>query len=241
MGVLKKLTEEYFEEIIRKEDGKYGTLAGHRVIMPSDYDEMMFLKEFELPYIYRRRAKGDDSYGAKHIRIEGGEKSKYDLYMYDFNEFSFTKQTCAINEKMYNSFVNLLRDEMKNIEFSVRGEIIVGSEHDLEKIADETGVNIGDLRNAVMYESKEKFGFLLTDRTDMNVFYIETSNFSYVLVDEAGYSGLRIEYTVFSSSIRNWFSDEIKKIRETGAENYVKLYKQKRLEKEQKQRKRKKR
>lgn len=240
MGVLKKITNEYFGESLRKEDGKYGTLAGHRVIMPEDYDDMMFLNEFRLPYIYRRCVKGDDSYGAKHIRIEGGEKSKYDLYMYDFNEFSYTKQTGVINEKMYTSFVDLLKDEMRDIEFDKMGNIVVKRGDILEKIADETGVNIGNLRLAVIYEYEEKFDFLLTSRTDIHVFCFEPSD-SCILIDRTGYSGLKIEYTVFLSSIRNWFSDEIEKIREIGAENYVKLYKQKKLEKEKAQRKRKKR
>ena len=44
MGVLKTLTDEYFEKTLRKEKGKFLDVWGCRVIVPEDYDEDKFIE-----------------------------------------------------------------------------------------------------------------------------------------------------------------------------------------------------
>ena len=44
MGVLKTLTDEYFKETLRDEDGKFLDVDDFRVVVPSDFEERDFLK-----------------------------------------------------------------------------------------------------------------------------------------------------------------------------------------------------
>ncbi len=48
MGILKTITEEYFGETIREEDGKKITVRGCEVIVPTSWDEKRFLNSVEL-------------------------------------------------------------------------------------------------------------------------------------------------------------------------------------------------
>lgn len=43
MGVLKKITDEYFGDKLRTEDGKYLEVHGFKALVPVDYDETKFL------------------------------------------------------------------------------------------------------------------------------------------------------------------------------------------------------
>ena len=47
MGILKNITDEYFEKTLRNEDGKYLDVDGCKVIVPIDFDEKMFLEEVQ--------------------------------------------------------------------------------------------------------------------------------------------------------------------------------------------------
>lgn len=47
MGVLKKLTDEYFEKTLRKEDGKYIEVRGFKAVVPHNFNEEMFLESVE--------------------------------------------------------------------------------------------------------------------------------------------------------------------------------------------------
>lgn len=217
MGVLKSLTDEYFKKTVRLEEGKKGNLAGYRVIMPTDCDESMFLKAFDYPYMYRRYDKG---YGEirDYMIIEGGEKSSVNLYMYDFENFRKTDNCLKfnINKTMFDSFVNILRSEMKDMEFTEEGYMIVGKRGLVEKLANDTGVNIGDLEQSILEDADKEFKFLLDDRTEHHIFYL--GNDFYVLADR---SIIRIKNTVYRSTIMNWLSNKLEELKKIDVKKYV--------------------
>lgn len=68
MGILKNLTDEYFGESIRGEEGKYIEVHGFKALVPPEYDENMFLglvedilTEGEAEFV-RSRNKNDNFY-----------------------------------------------------------------------------------------------------------------------------------------------------------------------------------
>ena len=121
MGVLKKLTDEYFGDTVRIEDGKKITVHGCDVIVPVIWDEKDFLKsvenvlsednisEFISEYWYRQIDKSNDTI------IECG--NSYHLFIAKYDEIideGYLTIEEIPNETTYNSIIKL-RDYMSPI------------------------------------------------------------------------------------------------------------------------------
>lgn len=222
MGVLKKLTDEYFGNTMRIEDGKYADIAGHRVIIPVNFNADEFLEEFKKPGFYffytKEYNKQEDE---NHIMIRGGEKSVVDLRMYNWEtlcENNFIND--IINEKMFNSFVNLLKEEMSEIEIDENGNSILCRECDLDELFKDTDFTKYDYLPIIMGEFDNKFKKIKPKMSKMCVIHTLGEN-SYIVIPVMSMSAIQIESVVYSSMMRKWFSNKIEKIKKIGQKEYI--------------------
>ena len=123
MGILKDLTDEYFEKKVRKEDGKKITVHGCDVIVPPDWDEEDFLNsvetvlledtitEFVSEYWYKRMDK------SKNTNIECGNSYHLCISKYDeiIDEEYLTTEEIP-NETTYNSIIKFLTYIVKDVD-----------------------------------------------------------------------------------------------------------------------------
>ena len=123
MGVLKKLTDEYFGDTVRIEDGKKITVHGCDVIVPVIWDEKDFLKsvenvlsednisEFISEYWYRQIDKSNDTI------IECG--NSYHLFIAKYDEIideGYLTIEEIPNETTYNSIIKFLTYIVKDVD-----------------------------------------------------------------------------------------------------------------------------
>jgi len=222
MGVLKNLTDEYFKKILRTEDGKYANLAGHRVIIPVNFNADEFLEKFKKPGFYFFYTKEHDKQeDENHIMIRGGEKSVVDLQIYNWKtlcKHNFIDD--SINEKMFNSFVNLLKEEMSEIEIDEDSNSILCRERNLDELFKDTDFTRYDYIPIIMGEFDSKFKKLKSKRSK-NVCYRTLGENSCIVIPITSMSAIQIESIVYSSMMRKWFSDKIEKIKKVGPKEYI--------------------
>ena len=130
MGVLKKLTDEYFGDTVRIEDGKKITVHGCDVIVPVIWDEKDFLKsvenvlseddifEFISEYVYRRIDKSKDTI------IECGNSYYLFIAKYDeiIDEGYLTIEEIP-NETTYNSIIKFLTYIVKDVDIDTKRDV----------------------------------------------------------------------------------------------------------------------
>ena len=113
MGVLRKLTDEYFEKTLRREDGKYIDVMGCRVITKGN-DEIDFLNDFSrvfkdmLPEIvFTEDAEGTNEFDI--VEFGGGQCcllfETYETFTTNSKGFNMTN----ISEAVYGSFIKLAK------------------------------------------------------------------------------------------------------------------------------------
>lgn len=122
MGILKTITEEYFGETVRKEDGKKITVHGCEVIVPQDWDEKRFLYSVELvldsdditEFVSRYWYEQTDN--SKFVNIECGNSYHLCISKYDdiISEDYLTIEDIP-NETTFNSIIKLLTHLLENV------------------------------------------------------------------------------------------------------------------------------
>ena len=130
MGILKNITDEYFEKTLRNEDGKYLDVDGCKVIVPIDFDEKMFLEEVQKTlshmnctfYLSNNEKKNKEEY----VSIECGNEYSMLCYTYSTLSQNISKYglRLVIDETLYNSVIKYLRHIMKDldiVENKIRG------------------------------------------------------------------------------------------------------------------------
>ena len=123
MGILKKLTDEYFEKTLRNEDGKYLYVDGCKVIVPMDFDEKMFLEKVQktlshmnCDFYLSNNAKNNIE--KEYVSIKCGNEYSMLCYTYStlLQHISKYGLRLVINETLYNSVIKYLRHIMKNLD-----------------------------------------------------------------------------------------------------------------------------
>lgn len=123
MGVLKKLTDEYFGDVVRNEDGKKITVHGCDVIVPPNWDEEDFLKSVELVLTEDNIAEFVSEYWyrqtdtSKNTNIECGNSYHLCISKYDeiIDEDYLTTEDIP-NETTYNSIIKFLTYIVKDVD-----------------------------------------------------------------------------------------------------------------------------
>jgi len=122
MGVLKNLTDEYFEKTLRNEDGKFLYVDGCRVVVPSNFEEKDFLElvqkiisiscNFDIFIKYEDKKDKYTKY--THIECKGG----LNMFIYSFERcMKYYKNIFNedINKTIYDSTVKYLEHIMKDV------------------------------------------------------------------------------------------------------------------------------
>ena len=122
MGILKTITEEYFGETVREEDGKKITVRGCEVIVPQDWDEKRFLDSVELvletddiaEFVSEYWYKQTDN--SKFINIECGNSYHLCISKYEdiISEDYLTTEDIP-NETTFNSIIKLLTHLLEDV------------------------------------------------------------------------------------------------------------------------------
>lgn len=122
MGVLKKITDEYFEKGLRNEDGKFLDIGGCRVVVPNEYTEEKFLRKanevLKAMFVYFKKKENvndEDVRECERVEMKNGYVMLFDSY--DF----FVKHTSEIkdfDEGMYKSIKKFLTYFMGDVSFS---------------------------------------------------------------------------------------------------------------------------
>lgn len=129
MGILKNITDEYFEKTLRNEDGKYLDVDGCKVIVPIDFDKKMFLEEVQKTLSHMNCTFYSSETAKKYkesVEIECGNEYSMLCYTYSTLSQNISKYglRLVIDETLYNSVIKYLRHIMKDldiVENKIRG------------------------------------------------------------------------------------------------------------------------
>ena len=121
MGILKKLTDEYFGDTIRNEDGKYLYVDGCKVIVPIDFDEKMFLDKVQKTLSHMNCTFYSSETAKKYkgsVEIECGNEYSMLCYTYSTLSQHISKYglRLVIDETLYDSVIKYLRHIMKDLD-----------------------------------------------------------------------------------------------------------------------------
>ena len=130
MGILKKLTEEYFKETLRNEDGKFLDVDGYRAVVPPDFEERDFLKcvqrvvDMSPCRFYNEKLPHTESV----IPIE--YKNNWYMSMYTFKEMllaakRYNYDIDGINDTLYKSVIEYLKHISKDVELERTDEMCI--------------------------------------------------------------------------------------------------------------------
>lgn len=130
MGILKKLTEEYFKETLRNEDGKFLDVDDCRVVIPSNFEERDFLKCVQRivdmsPCRFYNEKLPDNEHV---IPIE--YKNNWYMSMYTFEEMllaakRYNYDIDGINDTLYKSVIEYLKHISKDVELEKTNEMCI--------------------------------------------------------------------------------------------------------------------
>lgn len=227
MGVLKKITDEYFEKTLRKEDGKFLDVFGCRVKVPADYDEDKFIEKI-----------AEILHGTSAIFTSIG-KTEYDMLrdkdfheircndefvfmMNPFGSFSVPK----VEEKVYESYMKFMRHILKDVEICFIDDSDGGEYCILLVSGDETGtLNENDDR-----EDEEYAGTEILDPA-MGPFFKEFGGKAHIIRSEivedseSGVVGMmtnnisghiQIKTLIYAKEMREWWKEKVDEILDKG-------------------------
>lgn len=130
MGILKKLTEEYFKETLRNEDGKFLDVDGCRVVVPSDFEERDFLKCVQRVVDMSSCRFLNEKLPNNEYIIPIEYKNNWYMSMYTFEGMllaakRYNYDIDGINDTLYNSVIEYLKHISKDVELERRNEMCI--------------------------------------------------------------------------------------------------------------------
>lgn len=249
MGVLKNLTDEYFEKKIRTEDGKPFNVMGCDVIIPIDYDEEMFLdtiKDFmeilssrtvqNINFVEEEHFDEDSSGETVQMKCGNGVYLEIETTYERLSELwrkNFPKR--EMNEKLYESIIKFLRFISKDVEIIFYEED--GTSNILLATCDEFEDKFLD------YFSKEDYDGINECKDELtNMFFDEFESKAHIIRSEFDYfpsesdGGEFVAMRIFNfddvfqfntflyaKEMRQWWKDTLDKIEEEGVVNFFNL------------------
>lgn len=227
MGILKTITEEYFGDTIRKEDGKKITVRGCEVIVPSGWDEKRFLNSVELIFEKDDIAEFVSEYWYKQtdnsnfINIECGNSyhlcvSKYD----DIISENYLTTEDIPNEITFNSIIKLLTYLLEDVPIdSERSK-------DYIRLTDE-----GEIDYALYSGEDELDEFELQSAYDDLIQYfieefgekanISKDDFHSILYNDSTLNiPIKFETILYAKDMVKWWDDTLSEIEKQGPKTY---------------------
>lgn len=130
MGVLKTLTDEYFKETLRDEDGKFLDVDDFRVVVPSDFEERDFLKCVQrIVDMSPCRFYNEKLPDIEHI-IPIEYKNNWYMLVYSFEGMllaakKYNYDIDGINDTLYKSVIEYLKHISKDVELEKTDEMCI--------------------------------------------------------------------------------------------------------------------
>lgn len=229
MGILKNITSEYFDEILRKEDGKFIDVYGCRVVVPVDYDEDEFIESVE--YILNNTnaiflQKGIYAYGKlkENGFIEAECKNDFSLMMDDYTNIK------NVDETLYDSYMKFMKHILKDVEICLINNGIDGMVTCIP-LAD--GGEVQDLiENDDRTDNDDYDGVYITDPL-IEEFFDEFQDKAKIIRSEILYDGLavamraanldgnyQIKTLLYAKEMREWWKNKINEVLEKGLSAY---------------------
>lgn len=229
MGVLKKLTDEYFEKTLRKEKGKFLEVFGCRVIVPPDYDEDKFIESVE--YILNNTnaiflQKGIYAYDKlkENGFIEAECKNDFSLMMDDYTNIK------NVDKTLYDSYMKFMKHILKDVEICSINNGIDGA---VTCISLADGDEVQDLiENDDRTDIDDYHGVYITDPI-IDEFFDEFQDKAKIIRSEILYGGLavtmraanldgnyQIKTLLYAKEMREWWKNKINEVLEKGLSDY---------------------
>lgn len=230
MGILSKITSEYFGDIIRKEAGKIIEIDGCKVLVPADYDEYDFLYKIDeildSMFITITKEKGDYDYCFSFKCGKG--KWWMNIESYDY----FQENTTHIDDfdkNMYDSLVKFLEyflkdvNIVKNDDYTERMELL--DEDKYEKIkgffAKEGIPGKADYYFVEMiYDFYECFGVMCSFSRDNIAWHSGEDDKTIYLDMRNQFSKLNTYRIRWIKDLKKWWDEKFEKIEKEGVRNH---------------------
>lgn len=226
MSVLGKLTDEYFGNDVRDEDGKFLEIRGFKVLVPVDFDEEKFrnaIEDFlttsEATFVNKQYL--DDRY----VKIPCGNKDYY-IMLNPIDEFR--------DELQYELTDKQIESMMKFIEFLFDGVDIVY--HDGKEYA--TLIDTSDF-DYEMYDAKMNEWESQECWNDIKSWFLESFEDANIIEDDLhgiqyysvvltiklsdGGSDFEIDTMYYVKDMVKWWEKQMEEIRKQGARAYFGL------------------
>lgn len=234
MGVLKTLTDEYFDKTLRKEEGKFLDVCGCRVIVPEDYNEKKFFKKIE--EIMKKTSiffckEGENQYLTFHRRIKF--HNNFEILIPDFSLVKDDSEDIRLNidETFYKSYMKFIEHIVQHIDLIKYKEkfcILLASKEETGAVYDEIFGELGFLFGETE-DFAEYFAPVLVQ------FFNEYESKADIIRAEIEYIGLNIAMEIrnesaeiqfktllFAREMRAWWRMILKEIEKVGLDEYVK-------------------
>lgn len=234
MGVLKTLTDEYFEKSIRTEEGKYLEIKGCKLIVPVDCDEKKFFEtlkfitwdggstmDFFSPY-YLKKEEMKYKCNNDYYFLPSSFENFCDLMSYDYDELDF-------DEKLYNACCEFIAYMVKNIDiYSKNDNYIILAD---DKLLYDFNCAMYD---AGIEDSTYEWDFLVEDffdnfgeKADITQKYdFEYTSYGYgeaILLKFNFESSNFVKILLYAEEMQNWWKTTINGIEKNDARDYFGL------------------
>lgn len=237
MGVLKNLTDEYFKNSARTEDGKYIDFYGVKVLVPADYDTYDFLKKVES--IYTESFKygvvwlaDEDTDQKSKIKLESGNRYMFIPDFEEFKQISHKEENEDVDWKLYDSYVFILEQFLKGVELMKNTNWPCIVLQDIDFIYNELSDN-GDIDNGyeieeVMEKTIDDFFNEFTKKADIikDEFHITiTHEYKCIIFMDLtnGSSYFEFKTLIYAKEMVEWWNNKTEEIRKKGVLNYFEL------------------
>jgi len=239
MGILKNLTDEYFGENARTEDGKYITVHGCKVLVPVDYNEEKFLSYVDelLDTEYYDSYPAASIVSSSYIR-EYGDKIKVDcdgtyLVLYNFSDIDSEYIPEGTDEKLYDSFIKFMKhiaDGVSLMIYRSTGHICLADEHTVYNNFDMLFYEAGldeeayDCFQWLIDMFIEEFGDKVDIDKDDLVFMSYNNYASNILLPvESSDDIIKLKRLMYAKEMTEWWKREFKAIEDEGVSDYFSI------------------
>ena len=236
MGVLKNLTDEYFKNTARVEDGRYIDFYGIRILVPADYDTYDFLKKVESIYTESFKhgmvSLPDDDTDQTKFKIKLKSKNKYMLIPV-FEKFKeISQENEDVDQKLYDTYVLVMRHFLKDVELmkNTNWPCIVLQNIDFiyDELSDNGEIDNGYELEDIMQKTINEFFNEFKKKADIikDEFHI-TITHSYEcitfmdLTNESSY--FEFKTLIYANEMVEWWKNKTDEIRKKGVLNYFGL------------------
>lgn len=233
MGVLKTLTDEYFEKSIRTEEGKYLEIKGCKLIVPTDFDEKKYLS------LIHEIVDNEDDYGynncSEFLRQRDIRNSDYKIHC--DGDMYFTLDVKKIKENLSYSiddshfeyclkFIEYLLNGVSLDIYNGKTYVVLADEYDLFNKFD---CEIHD-ENLDEWSSQECWNYLTewfieefgkkADIVEKDLHYIHYYNDSLNIMISNEYNSIEWGVFLHAKEMQEWWKDKLNKIKKIGAREF---------------------